>query len=92
MRAFIVYEMVGAAGFELATLCSQSRCATRLRYAPTKRGFYIGRRGFSAALVLRLAKQHFLFRVGAHGLAQLGQHLHAALHGGALADAVEPGL
>ncbi len=27
--------MVGAAGFELATLCSQSRCATRLRYAPT---------------------------------------------------------
>ncbi len=29
--------MVGAAGFELATLCSQSRCATRLRYAPTKR-------------------------------------------------------
>ena len=37
MRAFIVYEMVGAAGFELATLCSQSRCATRLRYAPTDR-------------------------------------------------------
>ena len=29
-------RMVGAAGFELATLCSQSRCATRLRYAPTK--------------------------------------------------------
>ena len=27
--------LVGAAGFELATLCSQSRCATRLRYAPT---------------------------------------------------------
>src|SRR4051812_23872888 len=27
--------MVGAAGFEPATLCSQSRCATRLRYAPT---------------------------------------------------------
>jgi leucyl/phenylalanyl-tRNA--protein transferase len=27
--------MVGAAGFELATLCSQSRCATRLRYTPT---------------------------------------------------------
>ena len=27
--------MVGAARFELATLCSQSRCATRLRYAPT---------------------------------------------------------
>ena len=29
--------LVGAAGFELATLCSQSRCATRLRYAPTAR-------------------------------------------------------
>lgn len=30
-------SLVGAAGFELATLCSQSRCATRLRYAPTNR-------------------------------------------------------
>ena len=28
--------VVGAVGFELTTLCSQSRCATRLRYAPTK--------------------------------------------------------
>ena len=28
--------MVGAEGFEPPTLCSQSRCATRLRYAPTK--------------------------------------------------------
>ena len=27
--------MVGAAGFEPATLWSQTRCATRLRYAPT---------------------------------------------------------
>src|SRR5471030_3226731 len=27
-------KLVGAAGFEPATLCSQSRCATRLRYAP----------------------------------------------------------
>ena len=26
--------MVGVAGFEPATLCSQSRCATRLRYTP----------------------------------------------------------
>ena len=30
-------KMVGAAGFEPATLCSQSRCATGLRYAPTGR-------------------------------------------------------
>ena len=28
-------ELVGAVRFELTTLCSQSRCATRLRYAPT---------------------------------------------------------
>ena len=27
--------LVGAAGFEPATLCSQGRCATKLRYAPT---------------------------------------------------------
>ena len=27
-------KLVGAAGFELATLWSQTRCATRLRYAP----------------------------------------------------------
>ena len=29
-------KLVGAVGFELTTLCSQSRCATRLRYAPTR--------------------------------------------------------
>ncbi len=28
------YRLVGAEGFEPPTLCSQSRCATRLRYAP----------------------------------------------------------
>ena len=27
--------LVGAAGFEPATPCSQNRCATRLRHAPT---------------------------------------------------------
>ena len=32
--------MVGAERFELPTLCSQSRCATRLRYAPTGRASY----------------------------------------------------
>ena len=36
----ILVELVGAVGFELTTLCSQSRCATRLRYAPRKRAFY----------------------------------------------------
>ena len=28
------YHLVGATGFEPATLCSQSRCATKLRHAP----------------------------------------------------------
>ena|SRR6185437_8743393 len=30
-------DLVGAEGFEPPTLCSQSRCATRLRHAPTGR-------------------------------------------------------
>ena len=30
-------EMVGAIGFEPTTLWSQTRCATRLRYAPESR-------------------------------------------------------
>src|SRR6201998_831828 len=29
-------SLVGAEGFEPPTLCSQSRCATRLRHAPTR--------------------------------------------------------
>ena len=32
--------MVGATGFEPATPCAQGRCATRLRYAPTRPSFY----------------------------------------------------
>ena len=32
-------RLVGETGFEPATLCSQSRCATRLRYSPF-RAFY----------------------------------------------------
>ncbi len=31
-------RVVGAEGFEPPTLCSQSRCATRLRYAPDRKG------------------------------------------------------
>gem|GEM_PF-6606508 len=33
-------DMVGARGFEPPTLCSQSRCATRLRYAPIFKFIY----------------------------------------------------
>jgi hypothetical protein len=36
----LLVKLVGAVGFELTTLCSQSRCATRLRYAPRKAAFY----------------------------------------------------
>ena len=35
-RAKILSEVVGATGFEPATPCAQGRCATRLRYAPTR--------------------------------------------------------
>ena len=34
-------EMVGAERFELPTLWSQTRCATRLRYAPTNLNLYL---------------------------------------------------
>ena len=51
--------MVGAAGFEPTTPCSQSRCATGLRYAPTGIAKYsIGGRmtqsNFIAILVIRV--------------------------------------
>ena len=36
IKAYITKFLVGAEGFEPPTACSQSRCATRLRYAPTK--------------------------------------------------------
>ena len=35
-------QVVGAEGFEPPTLCSQSRCATRLRHAPTALPRYPG--------------------------------------------------
>ena len=34
MKFASLVKMVGAERFELPTLCSQNRCATRLRYAP----------------------------------------------------------
>ena len=33
--------VVGAEGFEPPTLCSQSRCATKLRYAPVPDVYFI---------------------------------------------------
>ncbi len=76
---FCFSMMVGAAGFELATLCSQSRCATRLRYAPTKLRIIaikkccsVARRAislFSAFFVRDAAKQHLACSVADHALA-----------------------
>ncbi len=33
--------MVGVPGFEPGAPCSQSRCATRLRYTPTRRNLLV---------------------------------------------------
>ena len=38
--AFCLNQMVGAAGFELATPCTPCKCATRLRHAPTSCALY----------------------------------------------------
>ena len=38
-------EMVGATGFEPATSCSQSKCSTRLSYAPTSAAMITGTAG-----------------------------------------------
>jgi hypothetical protein len=35
------FQLVGARGFEPRTPCAQGRCATRLRYAPTKKYLFI---------------------------------------------------
>ena len=35
-RSKTLRSLVGATGFEPATPCAQGRCATRLRYAPTR--------------------------------------------------------
>jgi hypothetical protein len=35
--------MVGAEGFELSTPCSQSKCSTRLSYAPNDSGLSLPR-------------------------------------------------
>jgi hypothetical protein len=44
----MVFMLVGAEGFEPPTLCSQSRCATRLRYAPTFLFSIVSRIGFDS--------------------------------------------
>ena len=50
----LVCYLVGAEGFEPPTLWSQTRCATRLRYAPsrpTAQGVYLECCGFASAVL-----------------------------------------
>jgi hypothetical protein len=49
-----IERMVGAEGFEPPTLCSQSRCATRLRYAPTSVDCIARMTGVGAARAAKL--------------------------------------
>src|SRR5215208_4666044 len=39
--SILLRDVVGAAGFEPATLCSKSRCATRLRYTPDVQNVWV---------------------------------------------------
>ena len=50
-------SMVGAEGFEPPTLCSQSRCATRLRHAPPDGLSVATARGLSACARARILRR-----------------------------------
>jgi hypothetical protein len=58
--------MVGAEGFEPPTLCSQSRCATRLRYAPIP-GLYRNQR--PQALWASHSRNQRIRKIGARKMA-----------------------
>ena len=64
-------EMVGVQGFEPWTPCSQSRCATRLRYTPTESIFYTDR-AFSG-------KSCKILGMVAYFSSKLIKQIHAAL-------------
>ena len=66
-------HLVGAAGFELATLCSQSRCATRLRYAPNSTKYNL-------FLLSKRISRTFLHCTGKPILESLPAHHRAARH------------
>ena len=51
--------MVGVQGFEPWTPCSQSRCATRLRYTPTEPIFYTERAISGKSCNIRLMIAHY---------------------------------
>ena len=52
-------NLVGAAGFEPATPCSQDRCATKLRYAPNRKINYIKFQQYCQANIAILLKFYF---------------------------------
>ena len=52
-------KVVGVQGFEPWTPCSQSRCATRLRYTPTESLFYTDRAIWGKSCKIRGMVAHF---------------------------------
>ena len=55
----LIEKMVGVQGFEPWTPCSQSRCATRLRYTPTEPIFYTERAISGKSCNIRLMIAHY---------------------------------
>ena len=53
-------KMVGETWFEHATLCSQNRCATRLRYSPTRKPSF---RHFAPKRKTWFKKNHIYFQL-----------------------------
>ena len=67
-------SMVGAEGFEPPTACSQSRCATRLRYAPKRITKRNGRnRWLRTSCASRILRCGARFRRSCHSLWQVHQ-------------------
>ena len=65
--------MVGVQGFEPWTPCSQSRCATRLRYTPTESIFYTDRAISGKSCNIRSMIAHFS--------SKLNKQIHAVVVG-----------
>ena len=70
--------MVGAEGFEPPTLCSQSRCATRLRYAPTLKIVSQRQRGASLIFDYTRCKNHSVINtIKTTGIAKIANNIAA---------------
>ena len=77
-RRRAIRSMVGARGFEPPTLCSQSRCSTRLSYAPTQSppGGRLGIVAASRDAAMRLPRDRSSARRDARS-ARLGHYCHS---------------